>query len=114
VYVAQWAGAWVLAIGLARYVLGAAGWLLPWLTPPPPPRHWRKVVAAIQGIVLTVAAADILPRTLVVAALVVALGLLTESFGRDVWWLLGHGPQAPLKERELSDRDESVRESAIR
>ena len=28
---------------------------------PPPPRYWCKVVAAIQGIVLTVAAADVLP-----------------------------------------------------
>ena len=29
---------------------------------PLPPRHWRKVVAAIQGIVLDVVAADVLPR----------------------------------------------------
>ncbi len=35
--------------------------MLPWLRRPVPPRHWRKVVAAIQGIVLTVAAADVLP-----------------------------------------------------
>jgi hypothetical protein len=52
-----------------------------------PPRYWRKTVAAIQGITLTVAAADVLPRRGTEAALVVALALLTESFGRDVWWL---------------------------
>ena len=31
VYVAHSTGAWVLAIGAARYTFGAAGWLLPWL-----------------------------------------------------------------------------------
>jgi hypothetical protein len=84
------------------------------LSPPPPPRHWRKVVAAIQGIVLTVAAADILPRILVVAALLVALGLLAESFGRDVWWLSEHRPAAPPQERELVLRSGTPRESVNR
>ena len=84
VYVARSAGAWVLAIGAARYVFLAAGWLLPWMRAPLPPRYWRKVVAATQGIVLTIAAADVLPLALTRAALVVALALLAESFGRDV------------------------------
>jgi phosphatidylglycerophosphate synthase len=87
VYVARSAGAWVLAIGAARYAFLAAGWLLPWMREPLPPRHWRKVVAATQGIVLTVAAADPLSPALTRVGLVVALALLTESFGRDVWWL---------------------------
>ena len=87
VYVAQSVGAWVLAIGLARYVFGAAGWPLPWLRAPLPPRHWRKVVCAIQGIVLTVAAADVLPPALTRVALFAALALLAESFGRDMVWL---------------------------
>ena len=39
----------------------AAGWVLPWLRAPLPPRYWRKVVAAVQGIVLAVAAAGVLP-----------------------------------------------------
>jgi phosphatidylglycerophosphate synthase len=87
VYVARSAGAWVLAIGAARYAFLAAGWLLPWMREPLPPRYWRKVVAATQGIVLTIAAADVLPRALAQAALIVALALLAESFGRDIWWL---------------------------
>ena len=87
VYVAPAAGAWVLAIGVARYALGAAGWVLPWLRQPVPPRRWRKVVAAIQGIVLTAAASDVFPEPASRAALAVALVLLAESFGRDVWWL---------------------------
>jgi phosphatidylglycerophosphate synthase len=88
VYVAHSTGQWwVLLIGAARYVYGAAGWLLPWLRGPLPPRYWGKVVAAIQGIVLTVAAADILPIMLMNVALGVALALLLESFGSSVWWL---------------------------
>jgi hypothetical protein len=87
VYVAPAAGWWVLAIGLARYALLLAERLLPWLRRPVPPRHWRKWVAAIQGIVLAVAAADILPALITQVALAVALALLADSFGRDVWWL---------------------------
>jgi hypothetical protein len=87
VYVAPSAGAWVLAIGAARYAFLAAGWFLPWMREPLPPRYWRRVVAATQGIVLTVAAADVVPRALAQVALVAALALLVESFGRDVWWL---------------------------
>jgi phosphatidylglycerophosphate synthase len=39
VYVARSAGAWVLAIGAARYVFAVAGWPLPWLRAPLPPRY---------------------------------------------------------------------------
>ncbi|HET9872286.1 MAG TPA: CDP-alcohol phosphatidyltransferase family protein [Propionibacteriaceae bacterium] len=91
VYVAHVLGAWVLAAGAARYLFVAAGWLLPWMRRPLPARYWRKPVAAVQGIVLTAAVADILPDTVIVAAVLVALGLLAESFGRDVWWLWRHG-----------------------
>ena len=87
VYVARSAGAWVLAIGTARYAFLAAGWPLQWMRAPLPPRFWRKVVAATQGIVLTVAAAGVLPAAVTTAALVLALVLLFESFGRDVLWL---------------------------
>ena len=87
VYVAPTAGAWVLAIGLMRYVFLVAGWSEPWLRATLPPRHWRKVVTAVQGIVLLAAASGLLPELLVRAALAAALLLLLESFGRDVGWL---------------------------
>jgi phosphatidylglycerophosphate synthase len=90
VYVARSAGAWVLAIGFMRYAFLAGGYALPWLREPLPPRYWRKVVCAAQGIVLTVAAAQVLPSTVADAALGVALVLLAESFGRDVWWSWSH------------------------
>ncbi len=88
VYVAHSTGEWwVLAIGAARYAFVAAGRLLPWMRGSLPPRYWRKVVAAIQGVVLTFATAEVLPRSLTNAALAASLAMLTESFGRDVWWL---------------------------
>jgi phosphatidylglycerophosphate synthase len=88
VHVARELGPWVLALGAARYLFVAAGWLLPWLRGSVPPRYWCKVVAALQGVVLTTtAAADVLPRGLTDAALVVALVLLAESFGRQTWQL---------------------------
>ena len=95
VYVARESGWWVLAMGLARYAFVAAGWVLPWLRGPEPPRRWAKVVAAIVGVVLTVAAADILPDAVTTAMLLVALGLLVESFGRSVWglWVAGRASQ---------------------
>jgi hypothetical protein len=55
-----------------------------------PPRYWRKVVAATQGVVLVSAVADVLPRPLMAAALAASLALLIESFGRDIAWLWHH------------------------
>jgi phosphatidylglycerophosphate synthase len=80
-------GSWVLVIGAARYAFLLAGWLIPWLAAPLPPRYWRKVVAAVQGIVLTVAVSGVLGTLAGMAAVAVALLLLAESFGRDVLWL---------------------------
>ena len=93
--VSQDYGGWVLVIGAARYVLLLAGWLIPWLAAPLPPRYWRKVVAAVQGIVLTVAASGVLDRRTGMIAVAAALLLLAESFGRDVIWLYrtGAGPR---------------------
>ncbi len=90
IYVADELGPWVLAIGAARYVFVAAGWWFPWLDEQAPPRHWCKVVAAIQGVVLTAVAADVLPQTGETGLLAVSLALLAESFGREAWWLWRH------------------------
>jgi phosphatidylglycerophosphate synthase len=87
VYVAPAYGAWVIAIGAARYLFLAGEWLLPWMRAPLPPRRWRRMVAAAQGIVLTVAAAEVLPRPLTQALLVAALAALAASVGECAWWL---------------------------
>jgi phosphatidylglycerophosphate synthase len=95
VYVAPEYGAWVLAIGIARYVFLAGELLLPWMRAPLPPRRWRRIVAAMQGVVLTVAAAEVLPRALTQALLVAALALLAASMGECVWWLWRRRHAAP-------------------
>jgi len=89
--VSQTYGAWVLVIGAARYALLLAGWLIPWLAAPLPPRFWRKVVAAVQLIVLTVAVSGLLDRLVGMMVVAGALLLLAESFGRDVIWLYRAG-----------------------
>ena len=93
--VAPMAGGWVLLIGLARYLLLAAGWAFPWLRAPLPRRDWRKTVTAAQGVALVVAASGVPPLWLSRVLLAVALAMLAESFGRDVWWLWRHRDAAP-------------------
>jgi phosphatidylglycerophosphate synthase len=90
VYAAPGLGAWVLAIGAARYLFLIGEWLLPWMRAALPPRRWRRIVAATQGIVLTVAAAEVLPRGLTQALLAAALTALAASVGECVWWLARH------------------------
>lgn len=90
VYVADAFGPAVLAIGGARYAFALVGLALPWLRAPLPPRYWRKVVTAVQGIVLLVAVVDVVPPTVTRVALVGATAMLAESFGRDVLWAWRH------------------------
>lgn len=92
VWIAPDQGWWVLAIGLARYAFGLAGMVLPWLAARLPARYWRKVVTAVSSIALVLAAARVLPSPAVDLVLLVALLLLLESFGRDVWWLWRRRP----------------------
>jgi phosphatidylglycerophosphate synthase len=94
VYAAPLYGSWVLAIGLWRYAFLAGEWLLPWMRRPVPPRRWRRVVTAVQGVVLTVAAADVLPTLATQALLALALLALTTSMLQCIWWLrTGAEPQ---------------------
>jgi phosphatidylglycerophosphate synthase len=100
VLVARSAGVWVLAIGLARYAFVAAGRVLPWLRESAPARYWCKVVAVIQGVVLVVAVAGVLPGPVLALVLAGALALLAESFGREIAWLWSHRPVLGPSRRE--------------
>jgi phosphatidylglycerophosphate synthase len=93
-------GSWVLVIGAARYALLLAGWVMPWLAAPLPPRYWGKVAAAVQGIVLTVVASGVVDRLTGMIAVAAALLLLAESFGRNVIWLYRTGA-SPRTRRAL-------------
>ncbi|WIX81639.1 CDP-alcohol phosphatidyltransferase family protein [Amycolatopsis carbonis] len=87
VLAAQTFGYWVLAIGLMRYAFVAASWALPWLNGALPPSRARKVVAALQGVLLVAAGSGLLPHFAGLAVTVAALVTLVWSFGRDVLWL---------------------------
>jgi hypothetical protein len=102
VFDARALGWWIVAIGLMRYAFVAVGWVLPWMRAQLPPRYWRKVVTAVAGIALTLAATGLGTPLVGQIALGVALLLLVESFGRDVIWL--------FRRRRRGD---DVRESGI-
>lgn len=87
VYVSTHLGAWVLVIGTMRYVFVAASWAMPWLSGALPHSIARKAVAALQGIVLVVATAGVLPMAVAVSVVGLSLAVLVWSFGRDVGWL---------------------------
>ncbi|MGW1545052.1 CDP-alcohol phosphatidyltransferase family protein [Streptomyces sp. NPDC002309] len=87
VYVSMSLGPWVLLIGGMRYAFVAAARFRPWLNAALPPSTARKTVAAVQGVFLLVAGADVLPWAGNAAVVGLALGLLVWSFGRDVLWL---------------------------
>lgn len=80
-------GWWVLAIGGMRYAFFAAGLVRPALLHPLPFSQFRRVVAGVQGIMLTVGLAPVVPLPVGRAAVAAALVLLAVSFGRDVVWL---------------------------
>lgn len=84
-------GAWVLAIGLARYVFLAAGLAVPALRRSLPPSRRRRVICGLQGAVLW---ACLLPPTAPGIARVAAAGALVAllaSFAIDVRRLLRAG-----------------------
>jgi len=87
VYVSMQLGPWVLLIGGMRYAFVAAARVWPWLNASLPPSTARKTVAAMQGICLLLAASGYLPPMASLGVVVLALGSLIWSFGRDVLWL---------------------------
>lgn len=90
-------GPWVLAIGAARYLLAAAGVVAGWLRAAAPARVWGKIVAAVQGVTLTVVCAQVLPHAVAIGAVAISLALLSESFGRQVAWLWRHERVRPVR-----------------
>lgn len=87
IYAGDRFGWWTVALGAYRYLFVAASWAFPWLNAALPPKFSRKVVAALQGVVLALVTAHLLPHYVALGALILALGTLTWSFGRDTLWL---------------------------
>jgi phosphatidylglycerophosphate synthase len=85
---ADQAGAWVLAIGLARYIFVGVGWLWPPLARELAPNLRRKTICAVVVAALLLALAPFVgpaPARMICA---VALVLLVYSFAVDCVWLL--------------------------
>jgi hypothetical protein len=70
-----------------RYGFVAAARVWNWLNAPLPPSMARKTVAALQGILLLVAASGYLPHLATFGVVALALATLVWSFGRDILWL---------------------------
>ncbi len=98
-HVAGLLGAWVLAIGLMRYAVVAARVVAPWMRGELPPRRSAKVVAALQGVVLVVATADVLPRAVTTVLVAGALAALVWSFAGDLVLLWRRTTDHPLAVR---------------
>jgi len=78
------AGAWVLGIGLMRYVFAAAGRLMPWLAGPLSPTPRGKAVAVVQMGALSFVIAPFVPVALSRPVAAIALAALIWSFAIDV------------------------------
>jgi phosphatidylglycerophosphate synthase len=87
IHAARRFGWWVLPGGIARYAFGVAGWKMRWMRRRLPDRRWHKWVTAIEGIALTVAAADFIPRRIATAGLVAGVVGVAASFASDTLWL---------------------------
>lgn len=82
--VAPVVGVWVLLIGAMRYLFVAASWLRPILLTALPRSQFRRVVAGLQGGVLAVAIAPVVPVSVATVAVLLGLGLLVVSFGTQI------------------------------
>ena len=80
-------GAWVMSIGLARYLFVAAAWIWPSLAADLPGSFRRKAICVVQGVVLLTCLGPIIPASVAVTAAAAALALLIWSFGVDILWL---------------------------
>lgn len=85
-------GAWVLLIGLLRYVFVAAAWFWRWLDAALPPSRRRQALCVVQSVVLLVALAPFVSPAMATVLALVALLLLIYSFTVDVLWLYRHRP----------------------
>lgn len=81
-------GYWIVAAGLMRYVLLAAGRIWPWLAATLPKSQFRSVVCAIMVGALMICLIPPLTPIAASALAGIALLVLTLSFGKDLIWLL--------------------------
>jgi phosphatidylglycerophosphate synthase len=81
-------GAWVLAIGLARYAFVLAGWLLPFVRAPLPPSRRRQAICVQQGVTLLLCLLPPVGATTASVGAALAFAGLLVSFGADIIYLV--------------------------
>jgi phosphatidylglycerophosphate synthase len=84
-------GSWVLLIGGLRYFFVLGGLMWPPLRGALPPSRRRKVICAVQGIVLVTCLAPVIRPAPASAIAASSLLLLVYSFVVDGWWLARRG-----------------------
>ena len=77
-------GAWVLALGLARYLFWMASLALPWLRGALPDRRSRKAVCVVQILVLIAVASPPVGAPLATVLAAAALAFVGWSFAADI------------------------------
>ena len=77
-------GAWVLALGLARYVFWTASLVAPWLAGPLPERRSRKIVCVFQIVALIALVSPLVDGPLAPALAAVTLTCVAWSFAVDI------------------------------
>jgi phosphatidylglycerophosphate synthase len=82
------AGAWVLAIGLMRYIFVAGSWMWPALAGPLPPKRRRQAICVVQVAVLILAVVPSVSPDVATPLCLGALTLLVYSFAVDIAWLV--------------------------
>lgn len=86
-------GAWILAIGLLRYVFVLGGLLWRRLREPLPPSHRRKAICVLQGVALLACLLPPMPPPFAAGLAGFALALLVSSFAIDLRALLRPRPR---------------------
>ncbi|WP_082760343.1 CDP-alcohol phosphatidyltransferase family protein [Agrobacterium bohemicum] len=82
------AGAWVLLIGLMRYLFVAAGWAAPFLNGDLPPSLRRKFVCVLQVSTLCLILVPAVTVSVSAYLAAAALAMLVMSFAIDIFYLL--------------------------
>ena len=86
-------GAWVLGLGVMRYVFVVAGYIWTWLRRGLPASFRRKAACVVQGVTLLVCLGPIVSDSVAPLSAALGLSMLLYSFGVDVWWLWLHRRQ---------------------
>ena len=85
-------GAYVLLLGMPRYIFGVTGKVLPWLNAPLPDRFSRKVVCVVQIAALLLALLPISIGCFAAWAIGAAALAVVWSFWLDIRWLYRTAP----------------------